>query len=228
MEGAFDAVTCYNGVPYTERGPHFESNGMSIDPEAVRAESHREIGSIIQRDVEQLLDRWRVRAIQEQPTAKRLHAVALLDHCRDFLNALGQSLANSDAAATEQHCLPATIHGEQRWETGWSLPEVVRDYQIFRLIILDYLEDALGRPPDPRAVMAIGLALDEAIGAALRCTLNPATPRCSRLKCNAWSGNNTFKKICDSKRKRCVKSIVARTSFWRPSATNCAIPWPHS
>jgi signal transduction histidine kinase len=53
-------------------------------------------------------------------------------------------------------------HGEQRWEAGWSLSEVVRDYQIMRLVILDYLDEQLDRPLTTREMMAIGLALDEA------------------------------------------------------------------
>src|SRR5262249_32869015 len=41
------------------------------------------------------------------------------------------------------------------------------DYQIFRLVILDYLEEVLERPPSHRVVLAIGLALDEAIAASV-------------------------------------------------------------
>ena len=82
-------------------------------------------------------------------------------------SAIGRSLAESDDASTSQHCLPATIHGEQRWETGWSLVEVVRDYQIMRLVVLDFLEEELESSLDYRVVLAIGLALDEAIAASV-------------------------------------------------------------
>jgi signal transduction histidine kinase/CheY-like chemotaxis protein len=140
---------------------------MSVDPDLIRAEPHTEVGLLIQNDAAVLIDRWSRRAVQEQPNAQRVHHQALLDHLHDFLAALGRSLAESDDAAACQHCLPATIHGEQRWEAGWSLPEVVRDYQILRLVILDYLEEILDEPPGPRVVMAIGLALDEAIAASI-------------------------------------------------------------
>jgi signal transduction histidine kinase/CheY-like chemotaxis protein len=140
---------------------------MSVDPELIRAEAHTEVGSFIQRDASILIERWARRVIQEQPNAQRLHHQALVDHFHDLLQALGRSLAESDDAATGQHCLPATIHGEDRWEKGWSLPEVVRDYQILRLVILDYLEEVLEQSPSHRVVMAIGLALDEAIAASV-------------------------------------------------------------
>jgi signal transduction histidine kinase/ActR/RegA family two-component response regulator len=140
---------------------------MSLDPGLIRAEAHTEVGLVIQRDTTILIERWSRRAVQEQPHARRVHEKALIDHLHDFLQALGRSLAESDDSATYQHCSAATVHGEDRWETGWSLPEVVRDYQILRLVILDYLAEALERPPGRRAVMAIGLALDEAIAASV-------------------------------------------------------------
>jgi signal transduction histidine kinase/CheY-like chemotaxis protein len=140
---------------------------MSVDPELIRAEQHTEVGLLIQRDASILLDRWSRRAMEEQPNGQRVHHQALLDHLHDLLQALGRSLAEPDDAVACQHCLPATIHGEQRWETGWSLPEVVRDYQILRLVLLDYLEEVLEKPPAPRLVLAIGLALDEAIAASV-------------------------------------------------------------
>lgn len=140
---------------------------MSTDPQLIRAESHIEIGEVIQRDTSILIERWGRRAVEEQPNARRVHHEALLDHFSDFLQALGQSLLETDVSETNRHCQPAKIHGEERWETGWSLPEVVRDYQILRLVVLDYLQETLDRPLECREVMAIGLALDEAITASV-------------------------------------------------------------
>ena len=136
---------------------------MSIDPQVLRSESHGDIGSVIQRDAGILIDRWCRRAIEEQPNAARVHGEVLRDRLPAFLSALGQSLAASDDANGSQHRAPAIEHGEQRWESGWSLPEVFRDYQILRLVIVEYLEEALERPLRGREVMAVGLALDEAI-----------------------------------------------------------------
>lgn len=145
---------------------------MSIDPGEIRAEAHTEIGSLIQRDVGVLIERWSRRAMEEQPNAKRVHHQALIDHLHDLLRALGRSLAESDEAAASQHRMPAVVHGEQRWETGWSLPEVVRDYRILRLVLLDYLEEMLESVTGLRAILAIGLALDEAIAASVTMYVN--------------------------------------------------------
>jgi signal transduction histidine kinase len=137
--------------------------GMSIDPHVVRSESHGDIGSVLQRDTGILIERWCHRAVEEQPQAARVHQEVLRDSLPAFLAALGRSLEASDEQNGSQHKAPALEHGEQRWENGWSLPEVIRDYQILRLVIVEYLEDALERPVGGREVMAIGLALDEAI-----------------------------------------------------------------
>ncbi len=139
---------------------------MSTDPEVIRAESYREVGEIVERDAGLIVERWRRRAVEEQPNAVHAHLATLLDHLPVFLLALGRSLAEADDD-TAEHRGPAVAHGEQRWEAGWSLPEVVRDYQILRLVLVDYLEETLDRPLRSREVMAVGLALDEAITASV-------------------------------------------------------------
>jgi signal transduction histidine kinase len=140
---------------------------VSLDPQAIRSESYLEIGKLLQQHVETVLKRWSERAVMEQVNAERVHHAALLDHLREFLITLGRSLVASQEPHNNQHCLPASIHGEQRWEVGWSLHEVVRDYQILRLVILDFLQENLDRPLSYHETLAIGLALDEAIAASV-------------------------------------------------------------
>src|SRR5437868_747583 len=130
---------------------------MSLDPQVIRSEPHTEIGNLIQRNVGTLIERWSRRAVEEQPKAQRVHHAVLLDHFHDFLAALGRSLAESELRKTSEHCLTATVHGEHRWEAGWSLPEVVCDYQILRMVILDFLVENLERPLGYREMLAIGL-----------------------------------------------------------------------
>jgi signal transduction histidine kinase len=140
---------------------------MTIDPGVLRSERHGEIGRIIQRDAKVLIERWSYRAVDEQPQASRLHHDNLLDDLPRLLRTLGRSLADSTDPDDAPHCEPARAHGEQRWEDGWSLPEVVRDFQILRLVLYDHLEQALDRPMMAREVQAIGLGLDEAISASV-------------------------------------------------------------
>jgi signal transduction histidine kinase/ActR/RegA family two-component response regulator len=140
---------------------------MTIDPQVLRAEQHVEIGRALEAQAPALIDRWARRAAQEQPHAARAHEQVLRDQLPEFLEALARSLAESTTADGAPHRAPAVEHGEQRWEAGWSLPEVVRDYQILRLVLFEDLEAALQRPLVRHEVQAIGLALDEAIAASV-------------------------------------------------------------
>jgi signal transduction histidine kinase/CheY-like chemotaxis protein len=148
---------------------------MTANSKAIRAEPHVRIGTIIQRDAGVVIERWSRRTIEENPKAQRLHHEALLDHVPLLLHKLGQSLAESGEIETTGHHRPARQHAEQRWEAGWSLTEVVQDYQLLRIVLVEYLEEALGRPLRSREAMAIGLALDEAIAASVHAYVREAS-----------------------------------------------------
>jgi signal transduction histidine kinase len=140
---------------------------MTVNPQLLKAERHGQVGHLIRRDVDLLIERWSMRAVQEQPKANRLHRAALQDDLPRLLASISRALAEPLGPDEDPHQEPAEAHGEHRWEVGWSLPEVVRDYQILRLVIFDHLEQALERPLLGREVQAIGLVLDEAISASI-------------------------------------------------------------
>ncbi len=140
---------------------------MTTDAKVIRAGRYAEIGKIIQRDTTLLIGRWATRAAQEQPTARRVHHVVLLDELPGLLWELGGGLAELGDGAHTPHWQVAVRHAEQRWETGWSLAEVVRDYRILRLVVLAYLDECLDRPLGLAEIQAVGLALDDAIEASV-------------------------------------------------------------
>jgi signal transduction histidine kinase/ActR/RegA family two-component response regulator len=145
---------------------------MSVDPDVIRSEAHREIGSLLERHADEIIEHWCRRAVEEQPHARRAHHSVLLDHLHEFLRKLGRSLSESEDPYTFQHCLPAATHGVQRWQVGWSLPEVIRDHQILRLVIIDFFEENLDRQLRYREILAVSLALDEAISASVVAYVN--------------------------------------------------------
>jgi signal transduction histidine kinase len=134
---------------------------------AIKADRFIEIGRLIERDASLIIDAWSRRALAEQPKAQRVHHEVLRDGLPAFLYALGRSLAESVEGHAAAHQWTAKEHGEQRWEAGWSLREVVQDYQILRLVLLDHLDGALRRSLKLREVMAVGVFLDEAITASI-------------------------------------------------------------
>lgn len=133
----------------------------------LRSERHVDVGQLIQRDAHIIIERWVQRVVQEQPDAARVHHQTLLDHLPRLLQTIGQSLAIALDGDTAPHQALAEEHGEQRWEVGWSLPEVVSDYQVLRLVIFEYLEETLHRPRSFCENRAIDLALDEAVSASV-------------------------------------------------------------
>jgi len=140
---------------------------MSIDTRVIRSEPHAEIGNLIRRDADLLVDRWCRRAIAEQSTAKRVHSEVLRDQLPEFLKSVGRGLRQAGDPQPTHHVESATEHGEQRWDNGWSLGELARDYQILHLVILDHLEETLDRPLAYREGMAIGVFINDAIEASI-------------------------------------------------------------
>lgn len=139
---------------------------MVVDPEVVRSQPQDDLGQILTRDATRILDRWSQRIREIFPATQRLHEVALRDHLPQLLQAIAGQLSSTDAEHAP-HREPAQVHGETRWDDGWSISDVVHDYLLLRLVLLEYLEHALSRPLQMSEVMAIGLVLDETIAASV-------------------------------------------------------------
>jgi len=139
---------------------------MSIDTEVIRAESHVEIGALLQRNADAIIDRWCRAARSEEAVARHVHHEVLRDDLPAFLDAMGRALKQSGEPDASPH-RKAREHGSQRWDSGWSVTELVRDYQLLRLVILEYLEDNLGRPLYYRESMAVGVYIDDAVAASI-------------------------------------------------------------
>lgn len=140
---------------------------MTISTTAIRSEAHHEIGTIISSHASDLVDRWCARALAEQPTARRVYLDVLRNELREFLKALGHGLMQGGELEPRQHRDQARGHGEQRWDSGWSITELVRDYQILQLVVLEHLEVELDRPLGYREAMAVGVFIDDAIASSI-------------------------------------------------------------
>jgi signal transduction histidine kinase/CheY-like chemotaxis protein len=143
------------------------SAGMSTKPALLRAEPHTTVGSVIMRDAGVIIDRWAARARDEHPSAKRVHRDVLLDHLPNWLWELGQSLSDTRGPDANRQHRTADVHGDQRWEVGWSIEEVVRDYQLLRIVLTEYLDETLKRPLRTREALALGVFVDDAIAASV-------------------------------------------------------------
>jgi signal transduction histidine kinase len=139
---------------------------MDLATHVLRAEPHAEIGALLERDAAAIVDRWCRLAEIEQPGAARMHYAALRDELPAFVASVGRALRHAGQLGSAPR-REAKEHGEQRWEHGWSLAELVRDYQLLRVVVFDYLEDAVKRPLYYREAMAVGVFIDDAVAASI-------------------------------------------------------------
>lgn len=139
---------------------------MAADPDTLRSQPHSDLGAILIRDASPILDQWCERIRQEFPAARRLHEKALRDHLPQILRAIAEQLASTDGDHLP-HRAPARKHGETRWDDGWSISNVVQDYLLLRLVILEHLQQNLSRRLQLAEIMAVGLVLDETISASI-------------------------------------------------------------
>ena len=110
---------------------------------------------------EAILQAWR-KAVDRDPemtTGASLPRSQLNDHIPDLLEAFGQKLrlvAGKESAAFEaEHKGEAAAHGLQRWQQGYDLREVTREWGRLQLCVVDELESyAAARPDLEPAVMS--------------------------------------------------------------------------
>jgi signal transduction histidine kinase len=140
---------------------------LNIATDRIRAEPHYEIGSILLKDAAVLVERWSERARVEQPTAARVHHDVLRNELLAYVKAMGEGLRQAGNRNPKEHRAEAVEHGEQRWDNGWSLTELVRDYQILQLVVLEHLEQQLDRLLGYREAMAVGVFIDDAIAVSI-------------------------------------------------------------
>ncbi|MCE9565176.1 MAG: response regulator [Planctomycetes bacterium] len=180
---------------------------MSTDATVIRSGRYAEIGAVIRRDVTVIVDRWARRAVEEQPTAQRVHHSVLLDELPTFLEELGNGLAEASDGSTPPHCRLAHLHAEQRWQTGWSLTEVVRDYRILRLVVLEYLDEALDRSLRLIELQAVGLALDEAIEVSVQRYVHFREEQFQKLEAGVRSHGEALK-VADRRKNEFLATLA--------------------
>ena len=136
---------------------------MNNDPNVIRSQRYEEIGTLIRSSAPEVIDIWMSAARREQDSAKSAHREELRNHLPLFLEQLGAELVSRGTQREQQRDAAARSHGEHRWEHGWQLDEVVRDYQLLRIVLIDHLDSTLSRKLNLEEIKAIGLLLDDAI-----------------------------------------------------------------
>lgn len=140
---------------------------MPIAISQLRTLPYAEIGAVIERHADSIVQTWEIQARAFAPGEPLpRHRGDLIDKLPLFLRAVGSALVGGADQIT--HLQSAQEHGQQRWQIGWCLEAVVRDYQLLRVVLLEYLTERLARTLSLAETLAIGVYIDDAIAMAVR------------------------------------------------------------
>jgi signal transduction histidine kinase len=127
----------------------------------------QQLSEVIHEKREAILADWRARVL-EIPAATRLTMPALNDHMPRFVLELAAALRRLEDGETDAAGVASpTVHGCQRFEDGFDIEEVVAEYHLMRICVLE-LAEGRGVPVQGRALRLLNDVLDEAIGAAVK------------------------------------------------------------
>jgi hypothetical protein len=155
---------------------------MNSDPGRIRSKRFEEIGKLIRSSAMEVIDGWMKSARGEQDSASSAHRDELRNQLPMFLEQLGAELVARGTQREPQRDAVARSHGQERWEHGWQLDEVIRDYQLLRIILLDHLEVNLSRK----------LNLEEVKARSRRLASFWTTPLRMRLSLTCDTNSNTY------------------------------------
>src|SRR4029077_5952406 len=106
---------------------------------------------------EAIMRAWR-KAVDRDPdmtTGASLPRTQLDDHIPDVLDAFGQKLLSAaggeSTASGSEHKDDAAAHGLQRWQQGYDLREVTREWGRLQLCLADELESYASSTPQVEA-----------------------------------------------------------------------------
>ena len=125
-----------------------------------------QIGDVLGRDFEIIARKWMEKERKELANASNAHRSELRNQIPKYLKALGAVLSTEKEGRIDHHLL-ARDHGIQRWTVGWVLSEVVADYQLLQITILEHLAEAMKRSLTIEEMKTFGAFIDEAIMVAV-------------------------------------------------------------
>lgn len=114
-----------------------------------------------------IVERWLDR-VQRTALGTNDHRHQLRDHLPSLLDRIGNDLMQGQATTSEASEEMAEKHGRQRWQLGWQLEDVIRDYQTLRPVITEYLLANTNIDMTPAIQARIASLIDESIVDSVR------------------------------------------------------------
>ncbi len=125
------------------------------------------IGRIVAQDAEEILCKWYERAQHQQVHAGSTDMEEMKDELVAGLRVLGEKL-QGETEETDVEGGAAAEHGIFRWQAGWDVAEVVRDYVILQQVTILHIAEKLEHRLTYQEAMALAVVFDLAIEKAVR------------------------------------------------------------
>ncbi|MGO1502748.1 MAG: putative bifunctional diguanylate cyclase/phosphodiesterase [Marinobacter sp.] len=109
------------------------------------AQSRFRLSAFLRAEVESILTTWEGQARAASGSASELRSIQLRDGLPEILNAIASHAKNPDSTRSSVCLSPeaARTHAEHRWNWGFSLQEVTREYGLLRNVIIEKLSQNL-------------------------------------------------------------------------------------
>lgn len=122
----------------------------------------QKIGTYVLENREDIIVEWEHASRKEHPEAADEQRQSLRNSLPEFLTRFGEKLASGVNEVPRSF---AVEHGIQRWEIGWDIGSLARDFMILRRTLIRRFQTALDIDLDD--IMAISAAIDEAVAVSI-------------------------------------------------------------
>jgi signal transduction histidine kinase len=125
----------------------------------------QQLSEVLLEEREAILAQWRA-SVMQIPAAVKLDTPALNDHMPRFLGELAEALRRSELGGPPR-IDSCNAHGEQRFEDGFDISQVVAEYHMLRVCIHQAAE-ARGIAIRGESLRTLDRVLDDAIASAVK------------------------------------------------------------
>lgn len=142
-------------------------------PDIQKHRFHR-VGSVIERDADELTRRWTKQAIRERPDHFASQIEQMSGDLPGYLRELGRHLSSGMIEFPTLAENPEAEDPACAFRSGWTLDEVMHHYQILRELLIRHLAEVLDDPLSTEEMVSLNGALDQALSRSIRVYLQTA------------------------------------------------------
>jgi signal transduction histidine kinase len=134
--------------------------------ELLRGRAYPELGRALLDGLETIVQRWQHQVRELLPSADELTFAQIRDDMPKVLQQAAHALESEEPYATKKLEEVTPLHGQTRFHQNFRLEELITEHGILRPIVLEEVNERLGRAMNIGEVAALMAALDQMTRAA--------------------------------------------------------------